>query len=463
MLPTRTTALLFLFSLVLIPVGVLFDSGRWLVFGYDGGILLLFFIDVLLAFLTYRPEVLRVKRERPARLSLGTTNEVILVLENTWIRSLYLIIRDELPPGFRAEPDFQNTPVPSHGTVRLSYQLVPTERGNFQFGNIGLRCRGPMGLAWIDRTIPASESVQVYPNLLEVRRYEALLRATLVRTGGYRAKRMQGAGREFSHFRDYTLDDDFRHVNWKATARRGKPTTAVFESEHSQDIIFCLDVGRMMAAHVGRPSDESKAMNEEARPGGHSSLEGPGLTKLDHAINAVLMLTHVSQAFQDNLGLLVFSHAVHRYIPPGKGQAQHAQFLQALYSVKPELCYVNYQEAFQYLIANHPKRALTMVFTDLLDAVVSSEYCDAVRLLRRFHLPLTLAVADVPLQELAARKPQKAEEMYDILVARDLLHGRAEMLKSLERQGVMVLDTAPERLTIDAVNRYLALKTGVRV
>src|SRR5262249_213935 len=220
-------------------------------------------------------------------------------------------------------------------------------------------------------------------NLREFRYYEALLRSTLTRTGGYRTRRFIGGGREFSHFRDYNPDDDYRQVNWKATARRGKPITAVFESEHSQDILFCLDVGRMMAARVGN------------------------LTKLDHAINAVLMLTHVSQSFQDNLGLLIFSHQVHRHMPPTKGQSQYAQFLQALYSVKPELSYVNYHEAFEYLVARHPKRALTMVFTDLLDTVVSSEYRDAVRLLRQFHLPLTLAVADVPLQELAARTPER--------------------------------------------------------
>src|SRR5207245_2570322 len=201
----------------------------------------------------------------------------------------------------------------------------------------------------------------------------------LVRAGGYRAKRLPGAGREFSHYRDYTVDDDYRQVNWKATARRGKPITAVHESEHSQDIIFCLDIGRMMAARVGT------------------------LTKLDHAINAVLMLTHVSQTFQDNVGLLVFSHTVHLWLPPAKGKAQHARFLQALYSVKPELCYVSYREAFSYLIAHHHKRALTLVFTDLLDAVVSRDYLDAAALLRRFHLPVTLAVADVPLQKLAAQ------------------------------------------------------------
>jgi uncharacterized protein (DUF58 family) len=124
---------------------------------------------------------------------------------------------------------------------------------------------------------------------------------------------------------------------------------------------------------------------------------------------------------------------------------------------------VNYREAFNYLIGRHPKRALTMVFTDLLDAVVSREYLDAAALLRRFHLPVTLAVADVPLQQLAGAPAVNADKMYDVLVARDLLRGREELLHSLERQGVMVLDTVPERLTIDAVNRYLALKTGMRM
>jgi uncharacterized protein (DUF58 family) len=412
---------------------------HWLVLGYLGVVFLVLLVDALLAARSCRRRWLRVKRERPAHLSVGIDNEVALVLENAGQRRLRLVVRDDPPASFRAQPIEQRVRLPGHGRTRLVYRLLPTERGNFAFGQIYLRCRGPLGLAWTQRAVAATEPVQVYPNLLEVRRYEALVRTTLVRTGGYRSKRLPGAGREFSHYRDYTPDDDYRSVSWKATARRGRPITAVHESEHSQDIIFCLDVGRMMAARVGT------------------------LTKLDHAINAVLMLTHVSQTFQDNLGLLVFSHTVHLYLPPAKGKAQHAQFLQALYSIKPELSYVNYGEAFQYLIGRHPKRALTMVFTDLLDAVVSAEYRDAARLLRRFHLPLTLAVADVPLQQLAATIPETATQMYDVLVARDLLQARAELLGSLEREGVMTLDTVPERLTIDAVNRYLALKTGARI
>jgi uncharacterized protein (DUF58 family) len=417
----------------------LHHAGQWLALGFDAFILSLFAFDAAAALWLTRGQRLRVRRERPARLSLGVDNDVTLILDNHTARWLRLTVRDEAPNVFRAEPLLLDAAIPPHGWAKGVYRLLPTERGNFSFGDVWLRIRGPLGLAFVDRRLAAAEPVQVYPNLLEVRRYEALVRTTLVRAGGYRAKRLPGAGREFSHYRDYTPDDDYRHVSWKATARRNKPITSVFESEHSQDIIFCLDVGRMMAAKVGK------------------------LTKLDHAINAVLMLTHVSQTFQDNLGLLVFSHMVHLYLPPAKGRSQHARFLQALYSVKPELCYVNYREAFNHLIGRHPKRALTMVFTDLLDSVVSRDYLDAAALLKRFHLPLTLAVADVPLQDLAAKKPQDAEQLYDILVARDLLSGRAEMLRNLERQGVLVLDTVPERLTIDAVNRYLALKTGMRM
>jgi uncharacterized protein (DUF58 family) len=437
MIPTRLAVWMFICSLALLPLQIVYAPAVWVLCGYDLFLFILMFADALLA--RRIAGHLLVRRERPARFSLGADNPVSIAVENTGRQAARLLLRDDFPVEFDVSPVPLAVRVATRAEARVPFQVVPTERGNFRLGDISLRCRGPLGLAWADRTVEAGETVAVYPNLLEVRRYEALVRATLVRAGGYRSRRLPGAGREFSHFRDYTVDDDYRHVNWKATARRAKPITAVFESEHSQDIIFCLDIGRMMAARVGR------------------------LSKLDHAINAVLMLTHVSQTFQDNLGLLVFSHQVHRYLPPAKGQAQYAQFLQALYRVKADLSYVNYREAFQYLIGQHPKRALTMVFTDLLDAVVSAEYQRSVQLLKRFHLPLTLAVADVPLQDLAARTPDSHDELYDVLVARDLLQGRAEMLRGLERQGVMVLDTVPERLTIDAVNRYLALKTGTRI
>ena len=311
MLPARATVWLLVLGLLLWLAGLAVplvpgvssaaaSSGRAVVLGFDGCVVLLFLVDGVLAIRSMRDDQLSLRRERPARLSLGVPNDIGLVIDHHGSRALVARIRDEPPEEFPAEPAMLDSNLPARGRVTLSYQLRPTARGNFSFGGLTVRCRGPLGLAWADRRIALGETVQVYPNLLEIRRYEALVRTTLVRSGGYRAKHLPGAGREFSHYRDYVPDDDFRYVGWKATARRNKPVTAVHESEHSQDVIFCLDVGRMMAARVG------------------------ALTKLDHAINAVLMLAHVSQTFQDNLGLLVFSHTVHLYLPPAKGRGQHA-------------------------------------------------------------------------------------------------------------------------------------------
>src|SRR5207244_7648243 len=130
--------------------------------------------------------------------------------ENLSPRTLRLQLRDEPPALFVAEPAELTATVPPHRWVRLEYKLLATERGNFNFGDIHVRCRGPLGLAWTDRHIAAGETVQVYPNLLEVRHYEALMRSTLVRSGGQRIKRLIGASREFSHFRDYNPDDDYK-------------------------------------------------------------------------------------------------------------------------------------------------------------------------------------------------------------------------------------------------------------
>jgi uncharacterized protein (DUF58 family) len=326
MLPTRATVWLLVVGLLLWLASLAaraipgFSPGfaaaaQAMVLAFDGCVILFFLVDAALAARALRGDSIAIRRDRPARLSLGVPNDIGLVIEHRGGRARAVWLRDEPPAEFPADPGILEAFLPPRGRLRLSYQLRPTIRGNFNFGGLNVRCRGPFGLALADRRLPLGETVQVYPNLLEVRRYEALVRTTLVRSGGYRSKRLPGAGREFSHYRDYVPDDDYRHIGWKATARRNKPVTEVHESEHSQDVIFCLDVGRMMAARVG------------------------ALTKLDHAINAILMLAHVSQTFQDNLGLLVFSHTVHLYLPPAKGRSQHSRFLQALYGVQPALCH----------------------------------------------------------------------------------------------------------------------------
>src|SRR5262249_55077280 len=151
-------------ALVDVPIA---SAALWMVIGFDVCILILFVGDGVLAHRVFR---VHVRRERPARLSLGAENDVSILLDNAGYRRLHIRVRDEAPPLFRAVPPVLEATVPARGWARLSYRLLPTDRGNFSFGAIHVRCRGILGLAWIDKTLPAAESVQVYPNLLEVRR-----------------------------------------------------------------------------------------------------------------------------------------------------------------------------------------------------------------------------------------------------------------------------------------------------
>src|SRR5262249_42867224 len=148
---------------------------RWLVLGFDGAVFLLFLADAVLAKRATRPGRLHLRRERPARLSLGVDNEIVLVVENRSGRRRSLVLRDQPPPLFPAVPGLLHVSVAAHSRARVAYRLLPTQRGNFAFGDVAVRCRGPLGLACADRVVPLGEAVQVYPNLLEVRRYEALV------------------------------------------------------------------------------------------------------------------------------------------------------------------------------------------------------------------------------------------------------------------------------------------------
>ena len=339
MVPTRLTVWLLVLGLVLWLAGFLVPLAagplgierpdealtgvRLFVAAFDGGVLLLMVLDALLAWQATRPGRLTLRRERPARLSLGVDNEVALVLENRGPLPLALVrraMRRRRPSGpTRSSCRRRSRPAARGGSpIACCRRSAATSPSATRPCAAGVRCGWPASIA----PSPRREAVQVYPNLLEVRRYEALAahhagpgRRLPRQASARRRPRVQPLPRLHSRRRlpprELEGDGPARQADHGRLRERAQP------GHHLR-----LDVGRMMAARVGT------------------------LTKLDHAINAVLMLTHVSQTFQDNLGLLVFSHTVHLYLPPAKGRAQHARFLQALYSVKPELCYVNYREAF---------------------------------------------------------------------------------------------------------------------
>jgi uncharacterized protein (DUF58 family) len=381
-----------------------------------------------------RPEHLQAVRGVEQRLSLGEAETVSITLRNYGRFRCRVEVLDTPPSGWEAEGLPAEAVIAPGEEATVSYTVSPAARGRFRFGDMHLRVRHWPGLAVRQFAVPADEEVRVYPDLREVARYELMARRTRLAEHGIHRSRLIGRGTEFERIRDYTPDDEYRHVDWKATARRNRPMSRVYEVERSQNVFLVVDAGRMMAGRIGR------------------------LSKLDYAINAALMLAHVALKSGDRVGLMVVSDDVDAYLPLGKSATLFKRITDQLYGVEARLCHVDYRGALEQISIRCKRRSLVVFFTDLMDEDTSAELVTYLRLLRPVHLPLCVTLQDQQVVAASRRVTDTADHLYQRTVALDLLSERRRVLDSLQKLGCHVLDSAPEDLSVGVVNRYLELK-----
>jgi len=312
--------------------------------------------------------------------------------------------------------------------------VTPPRRGRSGFGELNVRVRGPLGLAWHERIVKASVQVSVYPDMRGASRLllsDAVLDFVNL---GLRQLKRDGRGSEFARLRDYAQGDSVRDVDWKATARRSRPVTRVMESERSQTVLIGVDAGRTMAARVD------------------------GLTKLDHAINAALFLAFVAVRNGDRVGLVVFADGVKQWLAPAAGRTQYRKIVDALYSAKPHLTYVDYLELFKELNVRLRKRSLFCVFTDFIDEDQAGTMVGPMRRLARRHVPVCLSVKDTALTRMLRAPPPEPEVAFQHAVASELLMERETFKRRIGQDGVSVIDVDANELSLAAVNKYLDVK-----
>jgi uncharacterized protein (DUF58 family) len=404
----------------------------WLGLAYAAGVLALAVLDWRLGPGRAQFEL---AREHEQRLSLGADNRVQLRLRSRAPRAVAVQLRDEPPVSFRVDRRVLAGTVAPRGELVLAYHARPVRRGDYPFGDLNLRWRGPLGLVVRQARYPAAANVRVYPNLLDVRKYDLLLRRNQLFEMGLRHTRNLGQGTEFERLREYQADDEYRRIDWAATARRGRPIVREFETERSQNVVALLDVGRMMQSPVG------------------------DMAKLDYAVNAVLLLAYVATRKGDRLGLLTFADDVQGYLAPRPGRGQFYRMLEALYAVAPQPVEPDFGRALGYLAVKLPRRALVVLFTDLSGGLSSQTLVRHIARLRPRHLPLVVTVADPAVVELAEQRPADPAGVYARAAAERLLDERRGLLESLHRQGVLTLDVPAASLSIEVVQRYLDLKT----
>jgi uncharacterized protein (DUF58 family) len=412
-------------------LGAIAPFMEWIAWGYFVVVLSAMFIDWRLAGDIGQFEL---TRGHDTKLSLGAENPIRVSLRNRSWRRVNFKVRDEAPELFRIETRTMEGQVSPRGEWSQIYHVRPLRRGDYQFGDLSLRWVGALGLVVRQAKVEAKEPVKVYPNLLDVRRYDLLLRRNRLQEMGLRTTRQFGEGTEFERLREYLPDDEYRRINWKATARRNFPVTTEYQTERSQQVIAVLDTGRMMQSPVA------------------------DIAKLDYVVNAVLLLTYVATGKGDRVGMMSFADDVQHYLGPRQGRGQFYRMLELLYAVEPQPVEPDYRKALAYLAVKQRRRALVVVFTDLTGGASLNSLVAQMSMLARSSLPLLVTISDPDVVKTSQMKPGDSLGVYQRAVANQILDERKVILDSLRQRGVLTLDVPANQLSMSVINRYLELK-----
>ncbi len=421
------------------------------------GVLLVAALDGLR---TPSPRAIVVVRAVEDRLALGADNPVAVTLTNRSRHGLRVLVRDEPPDDFQltAIGDQRITPpvdaaneagvprapldalfLPARGEAVLRYELRPLRRGLYAFGNVTLRYATILGLLQRQTTVFLAREIKVYPNLREVRHYDLALRRNRWQEAGLRTTRTYGAGTEFERLRDYHPDDDYRRINWLATARHGQPVTTDYQIERSQTVLLMLDVGRLMSAPID------------------------ALSKLDHAVNTCLLVAYVCLQKGDNVGLLAYADRVTLYLAPRGGKGQFNAMLDALYDVAAQQTESDYRAAFAFAEGRMRRRALVIVFTELVDDAASRVLAAMLVHLSTRHVVVCATMRDPILDAMLDLHADNSATVYRRAVALTLATLRASTLELLTARGIISIDVAADRLTPGVVDAYLDIKARGRL
>jgi uncharacterized protein (DUF58 family) len=377
----------------------------------------------------------RVERTVGPVVSLGEPFPVELTVENLGRLGRLMRIRDDVPDTMEAEPVDFIAKVPRQGRAFLEYKVTPKRRGSYDFVRVDALVSSRLGL-W-QRTVhwPCATRVKVYPDIRQIGRYTLLARRDKLSAIGVRRSRRLGTDNEFERLRDYAEGDEPRHIDWKATARRSKLTVRAHQVNQSQRVIFLIDCGRMMAGDTGG-----------------------GLSPLDHAFNAMLMLAHIALSRGDQVGLLAYSDRVRAYVPPGGGPTRINRLVHSIHDVFPELVEPRHDRAFVELERRCRKRSLVVLITNVFDEVNSKQIGDHLGTIVGRHLPMAVFLRDHDLFALADNAPDQGPGLYSGAMAASMLTWRERVLANLRMKGALTLDVFPNELTAPLINQYLQIK-----
>ncbi len=383
------------------------------------------------------PADLEVERAVDPRLYIGVDAPVRLTVRNRARGPVTLQLRDAPPADLGDGELGAPVTVPAGGEHTFEYPVRACDRGSYRFPEVWARWWSPWAVWRRQHRYPVDSTVAVYPDIRALTDISPLMIRKWYSELGIKEQRRRGQGTEFDHIKEHTPDDGTAGIDWKATARRHKPMVRQYRIEQNHDVVIGVDAGRLMGSRVG------------------------GITKLDHAINATLLLSRVCLVSDDRPGVLTFASSIQRFVPPAGDRGQMERLLRSLHDLQSDFAETNYRRVLSYLDTHQKKRSLVILLTDFVHGQADHQLVETVATLSRRHLVLFVALRDPFLDALARAVPDGDEALYAKVVAQGIEEDRRVVLRTLRGRGVHTLDLEPAQVTQRVINRYLQLRQGI--
>ena len=423
---TGMNALLFIiaffFPIVLAPAKIIF------------ALIILLFIIELISLYRIRAGIFG-ERRVSERLSNGDQNDIYISIENHYPYHVHISIIDELPYQFQIR-DFKIEGTLNNGDIKVfKYQLKPLKRGEYIFGGLNIYVRGAIGLISRRYIFNQDKAVAVYPSFLQMRKYELHAISNNLTDFGIKKIRKLGNNREFEHIKEYVTGDDVRTINWKATARRGGLMVNRFQDEKSQNVYCVIDKGRAM------------------------KMPFEGMTLLDYAINASLVISNIALKKDDKAGLVTFSNSLASFVQAQKKYTHLNTILHVLYKEKTAYLESNNEILYLNLKQRVSQRSLILLFTNFESLSSMRRQLPYLKLIASDHLLVTIFFKNTELEKLLHSKASDTEQIYLKTIAEKFEFEKKLIVKELQKYGIHSILTSPQNLTVDTINKYLEIKS----
>ncbi|MDQ3048626.1 MAG: DUF58 domain-containing protein [Bacteroidota bacterium] len=395
-------------------------------------ILALVVSDILILYLN--KDGIFARRDTLDKLSNGDDNPVQIYIENRYLFTARLSVLDELPFQFQARDTVFKLSLSSGKNKIIQYDVHPVKRGEYFFGAVNVFVKSPIGLIQKRYKFSQDMKVPVYPSFMQMRKYELLAISNRLTDSGIKKIRRRGNNAEFDQIKDYVSGDDYRTVNWKATARKNKLMVNQFQDERSQQVYSVIDMGRVMR------------------------MPFEGLSLLDYAINSSLVISNIAMLKQDKAGLITFSHKVQSILPADRRNAQLQKILQLLYNQKTGYLETDYENLYVNIRSKVNQRSLLLLYTNFESVSGLQRQLKYLRRLAKDHLLVVIFFENTELRSFLEKPAESTEEVYNKVIAEKFSYEKKLIVKELEKYGIHSILTSPQKLSVNTINKYLELK-----